>query len=174
MLDAALKNMSLNSQYWQGSFCSTSSLSISLLSLLSQLILYKLVVKAIVLGHFKFQQNPIALIQQILTSGRFIGFFTNVLQTIFYGRGFTTLFSSYSIFRKLSFQSIYLAQHLIFLAILYSYIGPKLAGLLLTSWGSSASGATLVVWGRRSIWTRCELSYMSFLKAWSLRIALAQ
>ena len=186
MSDVTLENMSLNSRYWRSSFYSTSSLSISLLSLLSwsqasaslsliiQLILYKLVVKATVLGCFKFWQNPMALMQQILTSGRFVGFFTDVPWTIFYSRGFTTLLSSYSIFRKLSFQSIYLVQRLIFLAVLCSCIGPKLAGLLLTSWVSSAGGVTLVVQGRRSIWTRCELSCISFLKAQSLHIVSAQ
>ena len=178
--------MFLNSWYQRGSFCSTSFLSISLLSPLSWLqaraslsliiwlILYKLVVKATVLGRFKFQQNPIALIQQILTSRRFIGFFTDVLQTIFYSRGVITLLSSYSIFYKLSFWSIHLVQHLIFLTALYSYIGPKLASLLLTSQVFSAGGAILVVQGQRSIQTCYGLSCTSFLKAWSLYIASAQ
>ena len=199
MLDTTLENTSLNSQYWQGSFCSISSLSISLLSPLSQLqaraslsliiwlILYKLVIKAMVLGRFKFQQSPMAPMQQISTNGRFVGFFTVVPWTVFCGRGFTTLFSSCSIFYKLFFQSIYLVQRPIFLAVLCSCIGPKPASLLLTSWVSSAGSAISVVWGRRNIRTRCkssqgrrsirthcELSCISFLKAWSLRIALAR
>ena len=112
--------------------------------------------------------------QQILTSGRFIGFFTDVPQTVFYGGGVITLLSSCFIFHKLSFRSIRLVQRLIFLTALYSCIGPKLAGLLLTSWVSSTGSAILIVWGRRSIWTHCRLSCISFLKAQSLRIALAQ
>ena len=89
-------------------------------------------------------------------------------------KGFIILLSSYSIFYKLSFQSIYLVQRLIFLTVLYSYIGPKLTGLLLTSQVSSISSAILVVQGRCSIQTRCGLSYISSLKAQSLHIVLAQ
>ena len=117
--------------------------------------------------------------QQILTGGRSIGFFTDFYQAVFYSIGFIVFFSLYSIFYKLSFQSISLVQRPVFLAFLYSYIGPKfsmgdIARLLLISQVSSTGGVIQVIQGRRSIWTRCGLSYMSFLKAQSLCIALAQ
>ena len=123
--------------------------------------------------------NTTALIQQILTSRRSVGFFTDYYQAVFCGLGFIIFLSSYSIFRKLSLRSIYLVQHLILLAILYSYIGPKFpmgssTSFLLTFLISSAGSIIQVVWGRRSIQTRYGLSYISFLKAWSLRIASAQ
>ena len=133
MSDAALENISLNSQYQQGSFRSTSSLSISLsssqarvsFSLIIRLILYKLVVKVIILGWTKFQQNPTALIQQILTGGRSIGFFTDFYQAGFYSIGFIVFFSLYSIFYKLFFRSISSIYCLIFLAFYYSCVGPR-------------------------------------------------
>ena len=132
-----------------------------------------------VLGWTKFQQNPTALIQQILTSGRSIGFFTDYYQAVFYGLGFIILFSSCSIFYKLSLQSIYLVQRPMLLTILYNCIGPKFpigssASFLLTFLIFSMGGIIQVVQGRRSIQIRYRLSYTFFLKAQSLRIASAQ
>ena len=99
-------------------------------------------------------------------------------QAVFYGIGFIILLSLYPIFRKLSFQLISLVQYPVFLVFLYSYIGPKfsirnLSSLLLTSQVSSAGGV-IQVQRRRSIQICCGLSYISFLKAQSLYIVLAQ
>ena len=103
----------------------------------------------------------------------------DIYQAIFYGIGFIVFLSSRSIFRKLFFRSISLVQRLISLAFLYSYVGPKfsignLARSLLTSQVFSTGGILQVVQGRRSIQIRYGLSYISFLKAQSLRIASAQ
>ena len=82
-------------------------------------------------------------------------------------------------FYKLFLQSIHLVQRLILLTILYGCIVPKfpigsLASSLLTFLIFSADGIIQVVQGRRSIQIHYGLSYTSFLKAWSLHIALAQ
>ena len=100
-------------------------------------------------------------------------------QAVFYSIGSIIFLSLYSIFHKLSFQSISLVQRPVFLAFLYSYIEPKysvgdLGRSLLTSQVSSAGSVIQVVQGRRSIWIYCGLSCISFLKAQSLYIALAQ
>ena len=132
-----------------------------------------------VLGQTKFRQNPTVLIQQISTSRRSVSFFMDIYQAVFYSIRFIIFLSLRSIFHKLSFLSISLVQRPIFLAFLYYYIGPKfsvegLARLLLTSQVSSAGGVIQVVQGRRSIRIRYGLSYISFLKAQSLRIVSTQ
>ena len=64
--------------------------------------------------------------QQTLISRRSIGFFTSIHRAVFYSIGFIVFLSLYSIFHKLSFQSISLVYRLMFLAFFYGYIGPKL------------------------------------------------
>ena len=118
-----------------------------------------------------------APIQQILIGGRSISFFTAGFRAVIYGLGFIILFSLFSIFRKLSFQSIHLVQRLMFLIVLYIeawvLIG-SLTGSLLTSGVLIAGGITQAIYGQYSMRICYGLSYISFLKARSLHSALVQ
>src|SRR6266702_8678975 len=105
-----------------------------------------------------------------------VSFFTAIFWAIICGLGFTILFSLFSIFHKLSFQSMRSIWYLMFLIILYIeawVLMGNLTSSLLAFCVLVTRGIIGVIWGQCNMRIRCGLSCTSFSKARSLRLISA-